>query len=163
MKNGAGGRYLVAVDRLRPTAVDLDEADAAIRQRWFVWTAAGLAVAPVVWTDQNDATGRASRVERSEVQAPGSLALHVARPTAHVDVVLHRSGSAEVAVLRPEADAVVRTEVQLGSVEAFGELLDRVVELITWSGVPKERGPHRPQRAGQWVVGYDGDRYPTGA
>jgi hypothetical protein len=146
-----------------PVTLDLDEVEAEIRQRWFVWTAAGLTFDPVTRTDQNDASP-AQRVGRSEVTTPGSIGLHVSRPTAHVDVVVHRDGWAEVAVLRPEADAVVQATAQLGSVAAFADLLDRAVELITWSGVPGSAGPAAssaplPERAGRWVLGYDGERW----
>jgi hypothetical protein len=138
-----------------PDTVDLDKAEAEIRQRWFVWTAAGLGVHPVTWTDRNDAAP-AERGGRSDVTAR-SLALHVSRPSAHVDIVLHPDGWAEVAVLRPDADAVVRATEQIESVAAFGALVDRAVELITWSGVPKARGRQHSERAAQWVVGYDGE------
>ncbi len=148
------------MNRPQPNVVDLDEAEAEIRQRWFVWTAAGLAVAPLTWTDQDDATRAARPVEQPDVPTPRSLTLHVARPTAHVDIVLHCTGSTDVAVLRPGSDAVVHTTVQLRSVAAFGQLLDRVVELITWSGVPKSDGPTAvtmvSEATNQWVVGYDG-------
>jgi hypothetical protein len=35
------------VERAEPISLDLDEAEAEIRQRWFVWTAAGITVQPV--------------------------------------------------------------------------------------------------------------------
>ena len=131
-----------------PIALDLDEAEAEIRRRWFVWTAAGLTVHPVTWNDQNE--------------APRSMGLHVSRPSAHVDIVLYGDGWTEVAVLRPEADAVVRATAQVESVAAFRNLLDRAVELITWSGVPRSDSPTagkapRAERAAQWVLGYDGE------
>ncbi|HKY74715.1 MAG TPA: hypothetical protein VJS45_01140, partial [Acidimicrobiia bacterium] len=86
------------------------------------------------------------------------------RPTAHVDVVVHPDGWAEVTVLRPEADAVVQATAQLESVAAFADLLDRAVELITWSGVPRSAGSagssaRLPERADRWVLGYDGERW----
>ena len=133
-----------------PVILDLDEADAEIRQRWFVWTAAGLTVGPVTWTDGN------------------ALGLHVSRPAAHVDVVVHPDGWAEVTVLRPEAEAVVQATAQLESVAAFADLLDRAVELITWSGVPRSAGSagssaRLPERADHWVLGYDGERWSKGS
>jgi hypothetical protein len=124
-----------------------------------VWTAAGLSVGPVTWTDQNDPTQAAPHGGQSEIQTPRSLGLRVSRPTAHVDILLHSNGSAEVAVLQPDGEAVVHTTVQLESIPAFGQLLDRVVELITWSGVPKDDAHHQPERAAHWVVGYDGERW----
>jgi hypothetical protein len=92
------------------------------------------------------------------------LGLHVSRPTAHVDVVVHPDGWAEETVLRPEADAVVQATAQLESVAAFADLLDRAVELITWSGVPRSAGSagssaRLPERADRWVLGYDGERW----
>lgn len=131
-----------------PIALDLDEAEAEIRRQWFVWTAAGLTVHPIRWNDQTE--------------GPRSMGLHVSRPSAHVDIVLACDGWTEVAVLRPEADALVRATAQVGSVAAFRELLHRAVELITWSGVPRSDSPTagkapRPERAAQWVVGYDGE------
>ena len=150
------------MERHDPIALDLDAAEAEIRQRWFVWTAAGLTVEPVTWTDPKDAARPAPLVGRSEVGTPRSLGLHVSRPTAHVDIVLHTDGRTEVAVLRPEADAVVHETAQFGSVAAFGQLLDRVVELITWSGEPNDDGGAAPsvppERAARWVLGHDGDR-----
>ena len=144
-----------------PATLDLDAAEAEIRHRWFVWTAAGLTVHPVTWTDQNDARP-ARPVGRSDVTTPRSMALHVSRPNAHVDIVLDRDGWTEVAVLRPDADAVVQATAQVESVAAFAALADRAVELITWSGVPKGHRPAtgtapRPERAAQWVLGYDGE------
>jgi hypothetical protein len=132
-----------------PGTVDFDEAETEIRRRWFVWTAAGLAVDPVCRSDQPDAR---------------SLGLHVSRPAAHVDIVLQADGWCEVAVLRPEADAVVHATAEVESVAAFGELLDRAVELITWSGVPRDRDPagravSPPERAARWVLGYDGEAW----
>jgi len=110
--------------------LNLDEVEAEIKERWFVWTAAGLTVHPVTWTDQNDVRPvPVRRVGRSDVATPGSIGLQVSRPNAQVDVILGRDGWAEVAVLRPEADAVVRASAQVESVAEFGDLLDRAVEL----------------------------------
>jgi hypothetical protein len=131
------------VEPAEPIFLDLDEAEGEIRQRWFVWTAAGLTVHPVTWTDTD------------------SLGLHVSRPGAHVDIVLQADGWAEVSVLRPEADAVVHATTGLESVAAFGELLDRAVELITWSGLPKSQRTVTPERAARWVLGYDGESWPN--
>jgi hypothetical protein len=153
------------VERQEPVALDLDEAAAEIRRRWFVWTAAGLTVHPIVRTDQNVVARPSPPVGGSEVTTP-SLGLHVSRPTAHVDIVLHADGWTEVAVLRPEADAVVHATAALESAEEFGDLLERVVELITWSGVPGTGGaspPVAPARAADWVLGYDGERWPSEA
>ena len=163
----AGRRYGGAMESPQAVTIDLDEAEAEIRQRWFVWTAAGLSVGPVTWTDGSDAR-QARRVGRSGVASPASLGLHVSRPTAHVDVVVHLDGWAEVTVLRPEAEAVVQATAQLESVAAFAELLDRAVELITWSGVPGSAGPAAsstppPERADHWVLGYDGERWSNGS
>jgi hypothetical protein len=121
-------------------------------------------VGPVTWAGRDNASP-ARRSRRSDVTTPASIALHVSRPSAHVDIVVQRDGWADVAVRRPGADAVVRATAQLESVAAFGALVDRAVELITWSGVPKDDGPgarsaERPERAGQWVAGYDGQGWP---
>jgi hypothetical protein len=102
------------------TVLALDEAEAEIQSRWFVWTAAGLKVHPVTWTDHD--------------AGPRSLGLRVSRPNAHADIVLYADGWTDVAVRRPGADAVTPETAQLESVDAFGRLLDRVIELITWSG-----------------------------
>ncbi len=128
-----------------PVTLDLVLAEAEFRRRWFVWTAAGLSVHPVTWTGQNEALG-----------------LRVSRPSAHVDIVLHRDGWAEVAVLRPDADAVVEATTQVESVAAFTALVDRSVELITWNGAAAVHGAAArstppPDRAARWVVGYDGE------
>jgi hypothetical protein len=143
-------------------ALDLDRAAAEIQRRWFVWNAAGLKVHPLTWTDQDNAIRPVPLVGRSEVRAPRSLGLHVSRPVAHADIVLHSDGRTRAAILRPGASAVVHETAHLGTVAAFGELLDRVVELITWNGVPKDQGA-APERAPRWVLGYDGDRWPTEA
>jgi hypothetical protein len=157
-----GGYYGVVVERHTDlAAVDLDQADAEIRGRWFVWTAAGLTVHPVTWTD-HDALRPAPLLGRSEVTTPRSLGLRVSRRNAHADIVLYRDGWTDVAVRRPGADAVAYETVELDSVDAFGPLLDRVVELITWSGVRTDHGRSapgllpRPQRAAHWVLGFDG-------
>jgi hypothetical protein len=139
------GHYGVVV------AVDLDQADAEIKRRWFVWTAAGLTVHPVTWTDDTDAR---------------SLGLRVSRPNAYADIVLYTDGRTDVTVRRPETDAATYETVEVDSIDAFGGLLDRVVELITWSGVRRDHGredpglPQRPQRAPHWVLGFDGHRLP---
>jgi hypothetical protein len=153
-------RYGGGVELSKPVSLDLDQAEAEIRQRWFVWTAAGLTVHPVTWIDQDDAWP-AQRVGRSDVTAPRSMGLHVSRPSAHVDIVLQRDGWAEVAVLRPGADAVIQATAQIESVAAFGALVDRAIELITWSGVSASHGTAArtappPERAAHWVLGYDG-------
>jgi hypothetical protein len=153
----ADHRYRCRVEPAEPIVLDLDKAEGEIRQRWFVWTAAGLSVHPVTWADDDDDTAAAPRVRRSDLAAPRSLGLHVFRPGAHVDIVLHADGWAEVSVLRPEADAVVHATTGLESVAAFGELLDRAVELITWSGLPKSQRTVTPDRAARWVLGYDGE------
>jgi len=156
------GHYGVAVESDDLIALDLDRAAAEIQLRWFVWNAAGLKVHPLTWTDQDNATRRVPLVGRSEVRTPRSLGLHVSRPVAHADIVLDADGRAKVAILRPEASAVVHETAHLETVAAFGELLDRVVELITWNGVPKDQGA-APERAARWVLGYDGDRWPIEA
>jgi hypothetical protein len=154
------------VERFPDRTVDLDEADHQIRRRWFVWTAAGLKVDPVTWTDR-DAARPAPLVARSQIGAPRSLGLRVFRPNARADVVLYADGWADTAVRRPEAEATVHATAQVDSVEAFGVLLDRVVELITWSGVGRDHRrsdsavPPRPQRAPHWVLGFDGLRIPA--
>lgn len=154
------------MESLEPITIDLDEAEAEIHRRWFVWTAAGLTVHPVTWIDGNDA-GPAQRVGRSD-DTTRSLGLHVSRPSAHVDIALYLDGWTEVAVLRPEADAVIRATAQVESVAAFGALVDRTVELITWSGVPGSDGPAaksdpRSERAAHWVLGYDGEGWSNGS
>jgi hypothetical protein len=158
----AGVQYGVVVERpIDRVALDLDQADAQLQRRWFVWTAAGLTVHPVTWTDDN--AGRpAPLVRRSEVARPRSLGLRVSRPNAHADIVVYADGWADMAVRRPDADGVAHETAQLESVDAFGALLDRVVELITWSGVGTDHGRSapdlrpRPQRAAHWVLGFDG-------
>ncbi len=149
------------------TALDLDQAQAEIQRRWFVWTAAGLTVHPVTWTD-HDAGQPAPLVERSDVTTPRSLGLRVSRPNAHADIVLYVDGWTDIAVRRPDAGTVLHETAQLESVDGFAPLLDRVIELITWSGIG---GDHRrsapgllprPERAAHWVLGFDGLRPPTG-
>ncbi len=87
---------------------------------------------------------------------PRSLGLRVSRPDAHADIVVYADGWTDVAVRRPGAEDVAHATAQLESVDAFGSLLDRAVELITWSGVRQDHHRSAPQRAAQWVVGYDG-------
>lgn len=142
------------MERRSPIDLDLAEANAVIQQRWFVWTAAGLDVQPISWTGE-----QGTRPDRAR-----ALHLRVTRPNASVDVAVRTDGWTDMTVLRPGADAVVRTRVQVGSVGAFGELLDRVIELITWSGLPKESPAPtaHPQRTEDWVVGYDGNPWSSG-
>ena len=162
MPESSTTNYGGGVESREPVTLDLDAAEAEINQRWFVWTAAGLTVHPVTWTDHNDA-GAAPRVGRSEVTSLGSVGLQVSRPDAHVNIVVQRDGWAEMAVLRPGADTVVRATAQLESIAAFAALVDRAVELITWSGVAKDRECQHSERAGQWVAGYDGEGWSTGS
>lgn len=135
------------VDR---TVLDLDEAAAEIQRRWFVWTAAGIRVHPITWT--SDETQR----------PPRRLAWRASRPNAQADVVLSIDGWAETAVRRPDAVATAHATAQVDSTEAFGLLLDRIVELITLSGPgPGQRHPGPASPAGavrsvEWVLGYDG-------
>ena len=137
------------------TDLDLDQAAAEIQRRWFVWTAAGIRVHPITW-----AGGETERPCRA-------LRWRASRPNAQADVVLSADGWAETAVRRPGATSTVRATAQVDSVEAFGLLLDRVVELITWSGPgPGQRHatlarPSEPQRAPHWVLGFDGLPMPT--
>ena len=141
-----------SVDR---TVLDLDQAAAEIQRRWFVWTAAGIRVHPITWAG------------RETDDAAPSLCWRASRPNAQADVVLHADGWAETAVRRPDTAAATQATAQVDSVEAFGLLLDRVVELITWSGPgpgPRHSAPARPagsQRAAHWVVGFDGLPMPT--
>jgi hypothetical protein len=144
----------------RTVLLDLDLAAAEVERRWFVWTAAGIRVHPI--------TSAASETERPPplVARPGtstwSLAWRASRPNAQADVVLHADGWVETAVRRPDAAATVHATAQVDSVEAFGLLLERVVELITWSGPgpgqrhPAPARPVGPQRAPHWVLGFDG-------
>jgi hypothetical protein len=141
--------------------LDLDQAASEIQRRWFVWTAAGLRVHPVTWTGR-DRGGPPSLRGRSQVSTPRSLGLRVSRPNAQADVVLYADGWIDTAVRRPDTEAVVHASAQVDSVDAFGSLLDRVVELITWSGVRTDHRrsapgtPARSQRAAHWVLGFDG-------
>ncbi len=142
------------------TVLDLDQAANEVQRRWFVWTAAGLRVHPITWA--GDETERPPLVGRPEGTTPRSLRLRASRPNAQADVVLYADGWAETAVRRPDAAATAHATAQIDSVEAFGLLLDRVVELITWSGPgPGQRRsaaarPTGPQRAAHWVLGFDG-------
>ena len=148
------------------TVLDLDQAAAEVQRRWFVWTAAGIRVHPVTWTD-GDADRPAPLSGRSQISTPRSLGLRVSRPNAQADVVLYADGWAETAVRRPDAAATAHATAQVDSVEDFGLLLERVVELITWSGPgpgPRHSAPARPagaEWAAHWVLGYDGLPMPT--
>ena len=132
------------------TALDLDQAAAEIQRRWFVWTAAGIRVHPITWAgDETEGSAQ-------------SLRWRASRPNAQADVVLSADGWAETAVRRPGTDTTAHATAQVDSVEAFGLLLDRVVELITWSGPgpgrghPAQTGPAGAERGADWVLGYDG-------
>jgi hypothetical protein len=142
-------------------ALDLDQAALEIEQRWFVWTAAGLRVHPLTWTDRV-APRHAPLVGRSDVTTPRSLGLRVSRPNSQADIVLYADGWADTAVRRPDAQAAVHAAAQVDSAEAFGLFLDRVVELIAWSGTGRNLQHSdpvvsaRPPRAVHWVLGFDG-------
>ena len=132
------------------TVLDLDQAAAEIQRRWFVWTAAGISVHPITWDgDETEASAQ-------------SLRWRASRPNAQADVVLSADGWVETAVRRPGSDATAHATVQVDSIEAFGLLLDRVVELITWGGPgpgqrhPDPAGPAGAERGADWVLGYDG-------
>jgi hypothetical protein len=118
--------------------LDLDLAEAEIRRRWFVWTAAGLALHPVVRTAE-------------------SLRVQVTRPTSSAEIVLTAGGSCEAAVQRPDAAAVLHEATTVDSIDAFAVLVDSIVELITWSGVPQEPGCTVPPADASWVLGHDGN------
>jgi hypothetical protein len=114
-----------------------------------VWTAAGIRVHPITLAGAE--TGEAR-----------SLCLRVSRHNARADVVLSADGWVETDVRRPDAAATTHATAEVDTVDAFGLLLDRVVELISWSG-PGREGRHAapadragPERAAHWVVGYDG-------
>lgn len=130
-------------------AVDLDQAAAEVEGRWFVWTAAGIRVHPII---------RAG----AEAGEARSLCLRASRHNAQADVLLYDDGWVETAVRRPDATATIQATAQVDTVDAFGALLDRVVELITWSGPgsgEQHGAPARPagsQRAAHWVLGFDG-------
>ncbi len=140
-----------SVDR---TVLDLDQAAAEIQRRWFVWTAAGIRVHPISWVGD-------------ETEQTRSLRWRASRPNAQADVVLSADGWADSAVRRPGTDTTAHATAQVDSVEAFGLLLDRVVELITWSGPGRPQrhlAPARPagaERGADWVLGYDGLPMPT--
>lgn len=124
----------------------MDLARAEIQGRWFVWTAAGLTVHPVTW-------------DGPEAGAAPRLRLRVSRLNAHVEVDLSADGWCDISVRRPDADATVHERTQVESVVTFGSLLDRVVELITWSGVRPDRASGAPQGppSAAWVLGHDGN------
>ena len=107
-----------------------------------MWTAAGLTVHPVTRADSDDT-------------AAPSLRLRVSRPTAHVDVTLSADGRCGISLHRPDHDATVHEQAHVDSAEAFGLLLDRVVELITWSGIRPDHGPPPGERSTAWVLGHD--------
>jgi hypothetical protein len=145
------------------TVLDLDQAAAEVERRWFVWTAAGIRVHPITW----DGGETEPPPVGPEAVTPRSMRFRASRANAQADVVLHADGWAETAIRRPDAAATAHATAQVDSVEAFGLLLERVVELITWSGPgPGQRHsapprPAEPQRAAQWVLGYDGLPMPT--
>lgn len=84
------------------------------------------------------------------------FALRSAPTVAHTDIVLLADGRADIAVLRPDTDAVVHETARVHSVDAFGVLVDRVVELITWSGVRPDQvdGTPQGQRSAVWVLAH---------
>ena len=65
-------------------------------------------------------------------------------------------------VRRPDATATTHATAQVDTVDAFGLLLDRVVELISWRGpgLDSKHSPPGPERAMQWIAGYDGAPLP---
>ena len=114
-----------------------------------MWTAAGIRVHPVALTGAEAGEAR-------------SLRLRVSRPNAQADVVLEADGWVETDIRRPDATATTHATAQVDTVDAFGLLLDRVVELISWSGPGRESrharpaDPAGPERAAHWAAGYDG-------
>jgi hypothetical protein len=131
------------------TVIDLDQAAAVIDRQWFVWTAAGIRVHPIA-------------LAGAETGQPRSFRLRVSRHNAQADVVLYADGWVETDVRRPDATATTHATAEVDTVDAFGHFLDRIVELISWSG-PGLESKHSPpadtagpERAAQWVAGYDG-------
>jgi hypothetical protein len=112
-------------------AVDLDEAVAAIADRWPVWQTAGLVVKPVTWRDEASSWPQQLETDRLQVSDPGSVGMHMRGPDeAELLVVLYRGGWADVDYIAGTDEAGVIPAPTVNSAQAFASLLDACVSHV---------------------------------
>lgn len=111
--------------------VDLDEAVAAVADRWPAWLAAGLIAEPLTWRDEADAWPQQLKTDRSRVNDPDSVGIHLHGPDeAELLVVLYRGGWADVDYCTDADDAGVIPAPKVGSAQAFASLLDACITRV---------------------------------
>ncbi|MFJ4695375.1 hypothetical protein [Streptomyces sp. NPDC088766] len=111
--------------------VDLDEAAAAIADRRPAWQAAGLTAKPVTWRDQTAPWPRQPKTERSQVNDPDSVGIHLHGPNeAELLVVLYRGGWADIDYMVGADDAGVIPAPTVVSAQAFASLLDACITRV---------------------------------
>ncbi|AIR96756.1 hypothetical protein [Streptomyces glaucescens] len=111
--------------------VDLDEAAAAVADRRPAWQAAGLFAAPVTWRDGAAPWPQQLKTERSEVNDPDSVGIHLHGPNeAELLVVLYRGGWADIDYIVDAGDAGVIPAPAVVSAQAFACLLDACITRV---------------------------------
>ncbi|MEW2079881.1 MULTISPECIES: hypothetical protein [unclassified Streptomyces] len=111
--------------------VDLDEAAAAVADRLPAWQAAGLTAEPVTWRDEAARWPQQPKTERSQVNDPDSVGIHLHGPNeAELLVVVYRGGWADIDYMVDADDAGVIPAPTVVSAQAFASLLDACITRV---------------------------------
>ncbi|MDQ0946742.1 hypothetical protein QFZ24_000665 [Streptomyces phaeochromogenes] len=111
--------------------VDLDEAAAAVADRQPAWQAAGLVAKPVTWRDEAAPWPQQLTAERSQVNDPDSVGIHLrGLNEAELLVVLYRGGWADIDYMVDADDAGVIPAPTVVSAQAFASLLDACITRV---------------------------------
>ena len=111
--------------------VDLDEAAAAVAARRPAWQAAGLVTEPVTWRDGAAPWPQQLKTERSQVNDPDSIGIHLhGLNEAELLVVLYRGGWADIDYIVDADDAGVIPAPTVVSAQAFACLLDACITRV---------------------------------
>ncbi|CAL9328666.1 hypothetical protein SUDANB1_00021 [Streptomyces sp. enrichment culture] len=111
--------------------VDLDEAAAAVADRRPAWQAAGLFAEPVTWRDGAAPWPQQFKTERSQVNDPDSVGIHLHSPNeAELLVVLYRGGWAGIDYIVDVGDAGVIPAPTVVSAQALACLLDACITRV---------------------------------
>ncbi|MFF8855665.1 hypothetical protein [Streptomyces althioticus] len=111
--------------------VDLEEVVAAVADRRPAWQAAGLVAEPVTWRDEAEPWSQQLKTDRSRVNDPGSVGIHLRGPDeAELLVVLYRGGWADIDYIADADDAGVIPAPTVGSAQEFASLLDACITRV---------------------------------
>jgi hypothetical protein len=111
--------------------VDLDEAAAAVADRRPAWQAAGLVAEPVTWRDEAAPWPQQLKAERSQVNDPDSVGIHLhGLNEAELLAVLYRGGWADIDYMVDADDAGVIPAPTVVSAQAFASLLDACITRV---------------------------------